>query len=255
MMKAKVFTLSKYFLALFASLALLSSCTDEDPDDDNNTSQLPAECVSIFTDLEGTASLTAGAITGGPGTSFTSGSIYEVNFTAAGKTTIHSDANDFVFEADDITNCEENANEVNVFYDNGTYDLIVQVEGQTIQLILSDANGQVSLTYTPGPDVSLITPHAGTHTVTTVNNGTHTRMTVIIGTDGSIDFDAGVAFAPGDYELISDRLDCCDAVYIDCTPYPSEPYPRLELNVVSGTLIGITYRPNYPNIGSVEVVF
>lgn len=247
--------LSTYILSLLLALSF-TSCTEDDNDDGNgNSTQLSAECVSIFTDLEGSAALVAGGNTGGPGVDFTDGSSYQVTFTSAGKTTIASNAGDYVFEAADITSCDENGTEVNVFYQKNTLNLIVQVDGETIQLVLSDANGQVTLTYTPGPDVSLITPHAGTYNVAAVGNGTHDRMTVVIGTDGSIDFDTNVSFSPTDYQLISDRIACCDAVYIDCSPYPSEPYPRVELEIISGNLTGITYRPNYPNSGSVEVSF
>lgn len=223
--------------------------------DENPTANLPAECMGIFDNLEGSKAYIAGGSSGGPSNQFTDGQSYQVTFTAGGKTTIASNSSDFVFEPSDITSCDNNGNEVNVFYSQGNLNLIVQVDGETIQLVLSDANGQVSLTYSPGPDVSLITSYAGTHTVSNVTSGTHNRMTVIIGSDGGIDFDNGISFSPADYQLISDRLACCDAVYIDCTPYPSEPYPRIELEVVSGSLIGMTFRANYPGSGATSVSF
>lgn len=255
-MKRNIIRMSGTILFTLGLIFTSVQCTEEE-DPKNNTSDLPAECVGIFDDLEGSQTLTVGVNTGGPGSNFTASSTYMVTFTADGKVTLDSDADDVIFESPDITTCEELSHETNVFYEKNGLNLIVQVEDETLTLVLSNSSGQVTLTYTPGPDVALITTYEGTYNVSSVDAGSHSRMTVTIGSDGSIDFDNGVMYTPTDYELISDRLDCCNAVYVDCTPYPSEPYPRFELIVNSnGDLSGMNYMPQYPNIsGRVKLIF
>lgn len=232
-----------------------SSCSKTD-DTTTSTSNLPSECTSILADLEGTHTLTAGNNTGGPGDDFGNSSTYDVVVLANGKISIQSDNSPIVFEGSDITSCEELQHESNVYYDKSGLMLIVQVEGESITLVLYDSNGQITLSYSPGPDVSLIVTYAGTYPVTAVSKGSHSRMSVTIGSDGSIDFDSGISYTANDYQLISDRLDCCQAVYIDCAPYPSEPYPRITIETNSyGEIIGMSYNANYPNSGGTSVAF
>ncbi len=116
--------------------------------------------------------------------------------------------------------------------------------------------------WTPVPsgpsNLALISALAGTYNVQSVDQGTHSRMSLIIGSDGAIDFDSGISFTSGDYQLISDRIDVLDAIFIDIDPYPSEPYPRLELYVNPNDatqLESVIYRPNYPSIGATEISF
>lgn len=116
--------------------------------------------------------------------------------------------------------------------------------------------------WTPIPDgpsnLALVTALAGTYNVQSVNQGTHSRMTLIIGSDGAIDFDSGISFTTEDYQLITDRIDVLDAIFIDITPYPNDPYPRLELFVDpndASQLQSVIYRPNYPNSGATEISF
>lgn len=116
--------------------------------------------------------------------------------------------------------------------------------------------------WNPIPDgpanLNLIIGFAGTYTVTSVDQGTHSRMTFSIAMDGSIDFDSGLSFSPSDYNLITDRIDVLDGVWIDMKPWPDEPYPRMELFVdpnEASKLVKVIYRPNYPSSsgGAVEI--
>jgi hypothetical protein len=112
---------------------------------------------------------------------------------------------------------------------------------------------------TGNPELALIQDLAGTYSVSNVLLGSHDRMSVIIAADGSIDFDNSIQFDPADYALITDRLDVLDGIWIDMLPYPSTPYPRLELFVDPADqtqLVKMIYRSNYPNAGgTTEVEF
>jgi hypothetical protein len=109
-----------------------------------------------------------------------------------------------------------------------------------------------------GSDLDLITQFAGTYNVTSVNRGTHDRMSVEIKADGTIDYDTGIEFTESDYVLISDRIDVLGAVYIDISPYPTEPYTRITLVIDANNmeLTGMEYYPEYPGIGGrTEIAF
>lgn len=101
--------------------------------------------------------------------------------------------------------------------------------------------------------LAIIQAMNGTYPVTSVTKGTHSRMTVTIDASGSIDFDTGISFDTANYELVTDRLDVLNGIWVDMTPYPNEPYPRIELFVIPGTqqLTSIRYSPQYPNVGGV----
>lgn len=102
----------------------------------------------------------------------------------------------------------------------------------------------------PGP--SLVGQYMGSYNVTAVEKGSHTRMTIQIDGDGNIDFDAGVALDANDYALVSDALDCCDGIWVDMAPYPTENYPRVELHMdpSSGELSAVHYYPEYPTVNN-----
>lgn len=97
----------------------------------------------------------------------------------------------------------------------------------------------------------LVDNFGGNWRVTNVAEGTHTRGTVIIDSNGNIDFDTNVSFTASQLNLISDRISVLDSIFVDIAPWPSEPYPRMDFNVETKTII---YRPNYPNGGgAIEV--
>ncbi len=99
-------------------------------------------------------------------------------------------------------------------------------------------------------ELELIIALEGDYTVSSVDEGSHNRMSVSIDNQGTIDFDMDLTFTAEDYELITDRRDCCDGIWVDISPYPSEPYERLELYVdASDNLTEIHYYPEYPNVG------
>lgn len=97
---------------------------------------------------------------------------------------------------------------------------------------------------------NLVAEFEGQYTVSNVEKGTHSRMTLSIDAEGNIDFDNGVQLSSVDFELVSDKRDCCDGIWVDMKPYPSEPYPRVNLFVdpTSGALNKIEYYPEYPAI-------
>ena len=103
--------------------------------------------------------------------------------------------------------------------------------------------------------LDLVKAFQGTYNVTSVDNGAHNRNTVVIDAEGNIDFDTDKNFTVDTYELITDRVECCEGIWIDLAPYPSEPYPRLELYVdTDGLLTEINHYPEYPNAsGRVDV--
>lgn len=134
---------------------------------------------------------------------------------------------------------DSSINEVNVFKDSDNSFL-----GQFVPIDNSSN------------DISLVNRFEGSYTVTNVDKGTHSRMTVSIAGNGDIDFDTNVQLSNSDYSLISDKFTCCNAVYIDLNPYPTTPYPRVELLTDSShqNLVGIKYNPQYPNVsGRVHV--
>lgn len=136
---------------------------------------------------------------------------------------------------------DSTVNEINV------YDLSDKFLGQFTPISSSGTNDPLDIIKSLG----------GTYNVTAVNRGTHTRMSVIIDVfSGSIDFDDTSYLSVVDYELITDRLDDLDGIWIDLAPYPTEPHQRIEMFMKSGTqeLASINYYPQYPSInGQVQV--
>lgn len=103
-----------------------------------------------------------------------------------------------------------------------------------------------------GGSSNLIANYAGTYTVSSVDHGSHSRMTVIIDNNGNIDFDSNTTLNYSDMELISDRIDCCQGIWIDMKPWPTEPYQRLNLFIDTNTNTPnkIEYFPEYTSINN-----
>jgi hypothetical protein len=103
-----------------------------------------------------------------------------------------------------------------------------------------------------GSSTNLVANYAGNYSVTSVDKGNHNRMTVSIDADGNIDFDTNVLLQASDFALVSDRLDCCDGIWVDMSPYPTEPYARINLFVdnTSRKLNKVEYLPEYPSIAN-----
>lgn len=85
----------------------------------------------------------------------------------------------------------------------------------------------------------------------------HERLTILIDPEGNINFDETISFSATDYEKVTDAVDCCDGIWIDMTPHPTEPYPRLEVYLnEDGSLSQMHYSPEYPNTtGKVQITF
>jgi|GEM_PF-1768002 len=99
---------------------------------------------------------------------------------------------------------------------------------------------------------SLVANYQGNYDVTSVDKGSHSRMTVSIDANGNIDFDSAVQLNSSDFDLVSDRLSCCNGIWIDMKPYPTTPYPRVNLFVdqTSGELNKIEYFPEYSSVNN-----
>jgi hypothetical protein len=93
--------------------------------------------------------------------------------------------------------------------------------------------------------------YAGTWSVTATTQGTHSRGTVIIDESGSIDFDAGVAFVPGEYEAVYDRLFVTDSyggprIQVEIKPVGSIPRRRIRIFVdtAASNVVKVAYYPD-----------
>lgn len=97
----------------------------------------------------------------------------------------------------------------------------------------------------------------GHYDVASVSTGTHDRMTILIDPEGNMNFDETISFETTNYAQLTDATECCDGVYIDMAPYPTETYPRLEVYLNDeGGLSEMHYSPEYPNVtGKVEITF
>jgi hypothetical protein len=97
----------------------------------------------------------------------------------------------------------------------------------------------------------------GHYDVVSVSTGTHERMTILIDPDGNMNFDETISFEVTNYAQLTDETECCDGIYIDMAPYPTESYPRLEVYLDDdGNLSEMHYSPEYPNVtGKVEITF
>lgn len=144
------------------------------------------------------------------------------------------------------------------------YALSLTSNSEINEINVSNLSGSFLGQFTPiatggNTELDLIKAMAGNYAVTNVSKGAHTRMSVTIAANGDIDFDTGLQFVTADYELISDRLDVLDGVWIDMTPYPTEPYPRLQIFVDPTDrtkAVNMLYSPSYPNVsGRVEIDF
>lgn len=97
----------------------------------------------------------------------------------------------------------------------------------------------------------------GHYDVVSVTNGTHERMTILIAPSGTMNFDETISFDSENYEQVIDATECCNGIWVDMSPYPTETYPRLEVYLDdNGDLSEMHYSPEYPNeTGKVEITF
>ncbi|MGD1848158.1 MAG: hypothetical protein ACFB10_22410 [Salibacteraceae bacterium] len=245
----------QYFplVSALVGLLLFAACSKDDDSDPEPATpvnpSLPAAIAGSTANLEFT--------TANPGAPYSLGDQVLFTFSTSGAMAI------------DIDPSANNGNEVSVatltlvgseyqWEDTGNgyrYTLSLNPDESINEVNVSDLSNAFLGQFTPvgagAANLTLVKNLAGTYTVTAVNVGAHTRMTVTIDADGNIDFDTGLQLVTEDYELISDRLDVLNAIFIDMAPYPSEPYPRIELYVDPGTqaLHEVHYAPQYPNGG------
>lgn len=100
-------------------------------------------------------------------------------------------------------------------------------------------------------NLDLIQEHAGTWHVTATTQGNHGRGTVVIDPSGSIDFDAAIAYVPGDYESIYDGLFVEDdlggpRIQVEIKPVGGGPRPRFRIFVdtAAGNVVKVAYYPD-----------
>jgi hypothetical protein len=100
-------------------------------------------------------------------------------------------------------------------------------------------------------NLDLLQEYAGTWSVTATTQGAHSRGTVLIDESGAIDFDAGVAYVPGDYEGIHDRLFVTDSyggprIQVEIKPVGGGAPPRFRIFVdtAAGNLVKVAYYPD-----------
>ena len=142
---------------------------------------------------------------------------------------------------------------------NHLYTLSLQSDGSVNELNLNASNGQFLGQFTvfdeDSNELAIIQALEGTYQVSTIDRGVHDRMSVIIDSDGNIDFDTDAVLKSSDFQLVTDRVSELNSIFIDMTPYPSEPYPRVELLLdANGSLSQVAYYPEYPSISGRSVV-
>lgn len=140
-----------------------------------------------------------------------------------------------------------------------TYNLSLKSDNSINEMNLNGSDGAFLGQFTPVEEgnstLGLIKALAGTYQVANVVSGTHDRMNVVIDADGNIDFDTNVQLTTDTYQLVTDRIDVLNSIFIDMTPYPTEPYARAELVLnTDGTLAQISYLPEYPNVSGRVVI-
>ena len=256
----KLSKLKSYLLALLFIGGVFVSCSDDESDtttpmdqgNGNNNSgvSLPASVKGQVVNMKFTA-----AQMGAP---YTENQEFKFTFSSSGMLFIDDDpaAND----GDEITLSSPSlvGNEY-VWTDASndfSYALSLKSDSSINEVNLSQTSSSSFLgQFIPtnsGGGASMIAAYAGTYTVTSVDKGTHSRMTVIIDASGNIDFDSNVQLMVSDFALVSDRLDCCDGIWIDMNPWPTEPYQRVNLFIdsTSNTPNKIEYMPEYPSISN-----
>ncbi len=241
-------------ISLGLALLLFSACAKEEEAQSPDTLNLPAGISGVDYNLECSFAATGAPNQVGDQASFSFGSdgSFAIDFNPA-----DNDGNE-VF----VASGAQEGNEF-VWEDQGAgykYALSLTAEDSLNEVNVFDLQGTFLNQWNPIPDgpanLNLIKALAGNYPVQSVDQGTHNRMSFSIAADGSIDFDSGISFSPSDYNLITDRIDVLDGIWIDMKPWPDEPYPRIELFVDpndSSRLVKVIYRPNYPGSGSTEI--
>lgn len=109
-------------------------------------------------------------------------------------------------------------------------------------------------------DAVLVSEYAGTYVVDSVESGAHARGNMVIGVDGAIDFDNGIAYAPADYMGVYDRLFVTDSyggprVQVEINPAGGAPQRRFRLFVdtAAGALHRVAWYPDAASNAGVVV--
>lgn len=241
------------FLLPLAGLMIISCGKDDDqPNPTTPPQSLPSAIAGTSLNMEFTAPQT--------GAPYTLGQIVQFTFSSSGSLGI--DVDPTAGNGDEITISSFTESSGEYIWEDAaagvSYHLSLKSDNSVNEINVFDAGGTNFLgQFIPeSGGGNLVVNYEGSYTVTSVDKGTHTRMTVSIDASGNIDFDTGIMLNAADFALVSDRLDCCDGIWIDMNPYPTEPYERVNLHMDpnSGDLIRIEYYPQYPSVsGRVEV--
>ena len=237
----------KKLTAFLCSLLILWSCSEDDSADPIQQADLPDELTGVVVELQFSTA------DSGP---YQMGDLVEFAFSSSGALFI-TDASNNVLELSSFV--QEGSEYVWDDTENAKrYAVSLTSEGEINEINYLESTNSFLGQFVPvagNDELSLIIALAGDYTISSVDEGSHNRMTIAIDAQGTIDFDTDLSFSADDYELITDRRDCCDGIWVDMSPYPSEPYGRLELYVdTSGGLSEIYYYPEYPNVsGRVKV--
>ncbi|MEQ8907558.1 MAG: hypothetical protein RIC95_00065 [Vicingaceae bacterium] len=262
--------LSRILFILFLSSIAVTACSEDDEDEtteptpttNNNggggsqNATLPSTVIGQMVNMKFTAPQSGAPYT----------DQQELKFTFSSSGSLFIDENPNAADGDEISlNTVTKVNTEYVWEDASSgfsYKLSLKSDSSINEVNLFSNSGSTFLgqfiPISSGGGASLIGNYAGTYTVTSVDHGSHNRMTVIIDSIGNIDFDTNTQFSTADYALVSDRLDCCDGIWVDMTPYPTTPNPRINLFIdsASASPSKIEYMPNYPGIsGRVHVLF
>lgn len=238
----------------FLSLALVlafSSCSKDDEGDTGSTGPASANLPSSISGTVLLMKFTAPQANA----PYTLDQKVQFTFSSSGLLGIDSNPADMDGDEISIASFTESGGEY-IWSDANAgfeYHLSLQSDGSVNEVNLfqiSDNSFQGQFVPDAGSTGNLVAVYEGTYTVTSVDKGSHSRMTVSIDADGNIDFDSAVQLNYSDFALISDRLDCCQGIWIDMSPYPSDPYQRVNLFIDTNTneLNKIEYMPQYPSI-------
>ena len=243
---------------LFVTALTLFSCNEEESNPGNDfgsPEDLPASILGTVENME----LSTSATTDHP---YMLDQRVNFIFSSSGALFIDIDPDATNGEEIEIMNFSISGNEFIWTDSDAGFQYALSLNGEEINEInLNSEDGNTFhgqfIPISTSSELDLIKAFAGTYTITSVDEGSHTRMTVIVDANGNIHFDTGTSFTTDAYELITDRRDCCDGIWIDLNPYPTEPYERLELYVnASDELVEIHYYPQYPNVsGRTKVKF
>jgi hypothetical protein len=182
----------------------------------------------------------------------------EVTFTFSSSGMLFIDENPAAKDGDEIT-ISSFTKEGNEFVwkessKDHSYALSLKADSSINEVNLSQTStatflGQFVPIASSSGGAALVAELEGSYTVSSVDKGSHSRMSLSIDANGNIDFDSNVALNASDFALVSDKKTCCNAIYVDMKPYPTEPYQRVNLLLnASGDLEKIEYMPKYPQI-------